>query len=469
MKGEAIDIGKTAAFFGRSVPLDGTLSLDMAASGTREQPGLRVRIDATSLSYRGLEIGGAAFRGKTADRRLNFELTLSSLAVSAAGALGLTSPYDLSGKLDIQGLSLDSLLQPRPSGVGPRLAGSLTGAVDFSVSLAQAKQTLQAEASFGEIAFGLPGRLLANQGPVRFAFDAEGLTIEQMSLAGGGSEIRVDGRLPASNQPGGELTVQAGLDLSLTEVLVPALAAQGRLGLSSTITGSLASPVVALDADISNAGLRIKSVGTPVEELNLKASVRGNEIEIERASFRWGKTSVDLSGTFPLGLVVSSLRPVLGPTAFRLEGKVAGLDPAEVGAALSQPALSGMTGVASFDFDLGGGSLDWNALDGHLRFGELRFNFGDLTFSASEPVRISVDGGQARIESFKLSGQGTSFALSGGLDFASGEFSGLALDGELQLALLRPFLKTGEISGISNIRILMSGDLASPELNEFLA
>ena len=465
VKGEAIDIGKTAAFFGRSVPVGGTLSLDMAASGTRERPGIQVRIDATSLSYRGREIGGAAFSGKTAGRQFDFELTLPSFAVAASGALGLSSPYDLSGKLDIQGLSLDSLLQTQTSGVGSRLAGSLTGTVDFSVSLARMKQTLQAEASFGEVSFGLPGRLLTNQGPVRVAFDAEGLTIEQMSLAGGGSEIRVNGRLPASNLPGGELTVQAGLDLSLIEVLVPALAAQGRLGLSSTITGTLASPFVALDADISNAGLRIKSVGTPVEELNLKASVRGNEIEIERAAFRWGKASADLSGTFPLGLVVSSLRPVFGPTAFRLEGKVASLDPAEVGAALSLPALSGTIGIASFDFDLGGDSLDWNALDGHLRFGELRFNLGDLTFSASEPVRISVEGGQARIESFKLSGQGTSFALSGGLDFASGAFSGLALDGELQLALLRPFLKTGEISGISNLKIRMSGDLANPELN----
>ena len=465
VKGQAIDIGKTAAFFGRSVPVDGTLTLDMAASGTRERPGLQVRIDAANLTYLGREIGGAAFSGKTADRRLNFELTLPSFAVSATGTLGLSSPYDLRGKLDIQRLSLDSLLQPRTSGFGSRLAGSLTGVVDFSVSLARMKQTLKAEASFGEVSFGLPGRLMTNQGPVRFAFDGKALTIEQMNLAGGGSEIRVGGRLPAADQPGGELTVQASLDLSLTEVLVPALAARGKLGLSSTITGTLASPVVALDADISNAGLRIKSVGTPVEELNLKASVRGNEIEIERAAFRWGKASADLSGTFPLGLVVSSLRPVSGPTAFRLEGKVAGLDPAEVGAALSVPALSGTTGVASFDFDLGGGSLDWNALAGHLRFSELRFTLGDFAFSEIEPARISVDGGQARIESLKLSGQGTSFALSGGLDFASGKFSGLALTGELQLALLRPFLKTGEISGISSLEILVSGDLAHPELN----
>jgi outer membrane protein assembly complex protein YaeT len=462
MKAEHIDLEKMGRGIGVSFPFRGVLAVDAHGSGTLRRPDFEFRVSAENLGFRKFELGRASLQGKTNEGGLGFQLSLSSLPLSADGEMALNRPYEVHGTISATGLTLNSLNDIFYPEKKTSVEGSLTGTIDFRTSLIQPAPNLRMDSSFEEVTFGLPGHLLTNQRPVKVAFDGKALTIEDMTLSGPGTDLRIEGSLPVEPASGGKLSARAGIDLGLLELVRSGMKAQGRLDLTSTMTGSLSSPDIDLSAEVKGGSVMVRPGAPSLENIELTLVVRSNQANLEKASFHWGKANASLSARFPLDLLFPSLGA--RASAFELHGDIANLDPADLASALSLPLPQKTKGAISLAFDLGGNSLDWSDLSGEIRFSALRFAAEGIVLAQTKPVRVLVDRGRVDIRSFDISGAETTLSLSGSVDLHTKKLSGVLLKARVELALLRSILTSGEISGQADLAVRASGDLNAPQL-----
>jgi outer membrane protein assembly complex protein YaeT len=460
LKAPQIDLGRTAAFFGLAIPVGGTLAVEASASGTAEKPALEARVAGKDLAYGAAAIGAATLRASTSGDRLAFDLALPSYEASAGGEILLAPPYRTQGRLSVKALDLARLLPAALGGAPPPLKGRVSGHVDFRLALAEAGRTVRFEAEFPELVIGYKEVEVANSSPVRAAFDGRELAVEDLSLAGSGGSLEIEGAIPAAASAEGRLTVRAAIDLSLAGAFESAVVAQGRAEIAGTISGTLASPLVDMSAQVRGARLGFGAAAPPVEDLGLRLVVRDNRAEVEAAAFRWGKASASLTGSFPLSLL--GRRFGRSAPAFSAHATVRELAFSSLGAALASPALEGLGGQASFDLDIAGSEFDWTGLTGRLAFGSLDLSAAGSSVSLRTPAEIVLDRGELRLPSLELAGSGTSFRLEGALDLPGAAITRLALRGSFELALLRNALGLGAVSGQSTVDLRASGPLARP-------
>jgi outer membrane protein insertion porin family len=457
-----IDLEKTAAFFGLALPVRGLLAFEGKGSGTLRRPEIGFDVSAEKLSFAEIPVGGVNLNGKAVGGRLDVQLSLASFPVSAAGGIVLRAPYELGGTVSINGLTLASLAAAFPKVAPTGAEGNLTGTVTIGASLADLNRTLRLDALLEKVDFGMEGHRLANRGPIKLAFGRDGLAIGEMSLTGPGTDIAVRGTLPVRPSPEAGLSIEAGLDLDLLNIAAKDLRLTGRMQVSSTIKGTLSSPQVGLNARVEGAAVQWKPLGLPIENLALTLTVKENEARLEKAAFGWGRARAEISGRFPLALILPSAGSL---PAYEFRGEIRNLDPADFGKAfLTRPAGS-LGGAIGLDFEGRGSSLDLKALSGKVRFTTLALTAEGIPLAQTKPTEIVIENGKVSIRSLDLSGGGTALGFGGGIDLAGAKFENLAVRGRLDLALLRPLLGGGSISGALDLEAGLSGDLNAPRFD----
>jgi outer membrane protein assembly complex protein YaeT len=461
-KAENIDLEGTARFLALSFPVRGVLAVEAAASGTLRRPEINLRISGENLAYGKIELGRADLQGKTTGATLRFHFSLPSYSVSAEGDLGMRSPYDLDGKITISRLTAESLAEFLFPEIRPKLVASLAGSINIRAALARPAQTFRMDAEFEDIRFGLPGHVLASQGIIRLAFDGNSLVVDNLTLVGQGSDIKIHGSVPVRSTASTHLNIEAGIDLALLDLVQQAVKIQGRLTLSGTVTGVLSSPEINLTAEVNSDRVDWGQWELPLTDLEISLGIKDNQVRLEKTFFRWGRARAAVSGRFPLDLLLPIFKGGAGGVAFR--GEVGDLDPAELGLALSVPALQKTDGSISLTFSAQGEAFDWRKLTGDIEIGSLRLTEGRLSLALSESARIHLKKGQAEIRGLELSGADTKLRINGAIDLAQKSIPGLVLSGGVQLGILRPFLPEGQISGSADLEIRVSGDLAEPRV-----
>lgn len=463
LKAPEIDLGRTAGFFGLAFPVRGILAIEASASGTAAAPGLLARVTAADLAYGAVDLGDASLRCKTSGKKLGFELAAPAFDASADGEIVLSGPYATKGRLSVKSLELRRVPGLASGGARPPVEGRVSAVIDFGLSLSDAVRTLRFEAALPELLIGYQGISLANVSPVKAAFDGRELAIEDLALAGTGGSLEIKGAIPAAASAAGRLDVRAEIDLGLAGVFESAVAAEGRAEISGAVSGTLASPLFDLTAQIGGARLGLGPAVPPVEDIRLRLDVRGNRAELTEASFKWGQATATLAGLFPLSL----LGPRFGtaPAGFTVHGAVKGLAPAGIAAVLASPGLKQLEGEASFDFDLAGPGVDWRGVAGRLTLASLSLTAAGSALVLRAPAALLLDRGELRIPGLELAGDGSSFKLDGAVDLAGRRIPLLALGGSFELALLRQPLGMSSISGRSAIDLRVTGDLAHPGID----
>jgi outer membrane protein assembly complex protein YaeT len=462
LKAEKIDLEKTAAFLSLPFPVRGVLSVEAAASGTLGRPDVSLQISAENLAYKRIEVGGVDLQGKTVGSGLDFRISLPSFSVSAEGLLGLRSPYDLTGTISASRLTTESFSGLLPGDGHPKITGSLAMTIHVHTALAQPAKTFEMDAELENMTFGLPGQLLASRGTARVVFDRNALVIDNLALRGPAGNAEIRGRLPVHPDESARLSLEAELDLALLDLAEETARTDGRLTVSATVSGVLSSPEIDLRAEVKDGRLEWQKLGLPLTGLQMALEVKSNRAALEHASFRLGQAEADLTGQFPLGALLPRFKGGEGVVAF--QGRIKNLDLAELGSALPLAGLQRVVGAADLGFMVRGESFDWQALTGEIDIGLLRLTSGRLSLALTETARVLLERGRAEIRSLKLSGENTELQVSGAVDLAQKTIVGVAVGGAVQLALLRPFLPAGGISGSTDLEIRVGGNISDPRI-----
>ena len=108
-----------------------------------------------------------------------------------------------------------------------------SGDADLTGPLAS-PQKLQGQARVSELLLGLPEYPVRNREPLRFRLEKDVLRVDELRLAGEGTDLRVSGSAGTAGHAPLDLSVDGTADLQVLSILTPRLRGRGAARLQMT-------------------------------------------------------------------------------------------------------------------------------------------------------------------------------------------------------------------------------------------
>lgn len=291
----------------------------------------------------------------------------------------------------------------------------------------------------------------------------------------------IDGRIP-SRATSAEVPAAEALRVDVVgdvQALVRALAAaelvdpsrlggEGPVAVRARVIGALERPVVDANIETGPATLRIDDL-PPVTDLALRATLDGGQLAISEAIGHWQGTQVSGDAVVPLGLLARFLPPRVAATlpaattSATLSVRTGPVTPRVLEPFLSPETVQQLGGSVTAAADLRADTLTLPALRGEVRLDRVDLTVAGLPVAQTEPTRVEIEGGVARVAAWEWRGPESTVRVGGQVDLA-GQRATLLVGGTMDLRLLAPLTSgTGLLTtGSLDPRISVVGPLSQP-------
>ena len=247
----------------------GTLSGQVVVQGTRERPRLQARLLAPRLTLGGEAVGplDARLQG-SGDGTLaaEAECRAEKIDVSARGRIGLRAPYESEVNLEARRTTLDPFLRAAMKSLPPWVGLVATGRAHVQGPLRSPEQ-LRAEAVVESLALQLPDYPVTNREALRLAVEGGRLQVQQMHLAGEGTDLTVGGSAAVVADGAVDLEVRGTADLALVSLLARDLRGQGAARVSVTVGGTRSLPRLDGTLDVEGGAVRLRGFPHGVDDV----------------------------------------------------------------------------------------------------------------------------------------------------------------------------------------------------------
>ena len=134
-------------------------------------------------------------------------------------------------------------------------------------------------------------------GPLRFEIADQVLTIEELHLAGSGTDFTAEGKAHLSGAQELDVHMDGSVNMTLFQSLNPKILARGTLGVNLNASGTLAQPVLQGRIDVKNTFLSHNDFPSGLSDLNGVLLFDRNRIQIENLSGTTGGGTIALTGS----------------------------------------------------------------------------------------------------------------------------------------------------------------------------
>ena len=294
--GENFDLARIQQIHTDRLTVEGHADFNIKGSGTPEAPILN-----SSLYVHGL----------TLDRELAGDLKLEAVTEGGKlhvsghsqfrqgtlvldGNVELRQGYPATMSLGMDRLDLDPLLSSYLRG---RITGhsAIAGTLDMRGPLLQPRQwTLHGNLT--DIALDVEYAKLHNQDPVRFTFADQTLRIEQLRLAGEGTDLSGHGSVQFFGSHELDLTADGRIDLKLLNSIEPDLSAGGVMTVNMTVGGTASEPLPQGRLQVTNGSVAYAQLPSGLSEMNGSLVFTRDRVHIDSLTARTGGGTLDLKG-----------------------------------------------------------------------------------------------------------------------------------------------------------------------------
>ena len=287
------DVDQIASNYPR---LAAAADFNLKGSGTLDLPALDGAVHLHHLSLDRELIGDLDLNASTQNHQLhltgNSNFPQGSLTLTGTVQMGRDYPATLSLKID--GVGLDPVLHPY---VGNLLAAhSLAGgSIDMSGPL-RCPDRWTATGTLAALSFDVQNLKISNQEPVRFSLANETLSVQQLHLAGDGTDFTARGTLQLSGARNIDLVANGRADLKLLSTLDPNFTAAGMVTADLTVAGTMSDPFPQGRMQISGSSLGYAGVPSGLTDLTGSLLFTRDHFHIDQLSARTGGGTVDLKG-----------------------------------------------------------------------------------------------------------------------------------------------------------------------------
>src|ERR1019366_3391762 len=257
------DVAELGQFAGVTQPLTGTLNLSASVSGTRANPHGDGHLQADEpsgeadvhLNVLALDNGrsgdfyvDAVAHGRQLDLKAHADSDRADLTLAGSVMLEHDFPADLN--LAFHHLDADSLLRLY-------LPGKITGhsAADGTLQVRGPLRTprdLKVAAEIQSFSVEVGHVQVQNVGPIRFEVADQTVLLENLHLAGSGTDFTAHGRAHLTGARELDLRLDGSVNMTLLQSLNPKILARGTLGVNLDASGTLSQPVLQGRLEVKN-------------------------------------------------------------------------------------------------------------------------------------------------------------------------------------------------------------------------
>ncbi len=287
---------------------DATLSLNVDANGTVEQPGLNGQVKLANLIVDGKAIGSANLQAQSQGTLVHYNLTSSLVGaqIAADGQTQLTGNYQTQAKLTLSGLDIQKVLATFQPG-GTVASSDIAGTVTVS-GPAKTPMALTGEADFSAFSVTAQGITLKTQGPLRIGLRNGQATLDAVHITGPDTDLRASGSAqlfgandPKTGQPStaaGRLDVKAlgSINVAIAHTFDPDLITSGKVVFSLGAGGTLGDPALNGNVQFQNVNAAVDGVPNGLSNMNGTLVFNQNRLVVQSLVATTGGGQLKIGG-----------------------------------------------------------------------------------------------------------------------------------------------------------------------------
>jgi len=454
-----------------SVPAKGVVNLSFMGAGTIDRPAGDGRATVTDAFYRDLALGTITARASLDGQQATVDVDVPTLNARGHGQSELRAPYNATADVNVEALDL-ALLEPLVAKRDIPFRGMATAAAHAEGALSTWKDAsvtvdlASAEGLLGDLAIALDG-------PAQVTFTSGTIGTTRLGARAGGLQAEVRGSLPieSASASSGAMTMTLIGDVgdlvtaarSTRLVDVPVVSGTGPVALLARVGGTVRAPEVSADVDLGPATLTAPDFPT-VERVRLLGHVENGLADVREFSASVDGAEVTATASAPLSWASSSLpSPPSASSKAVLSASLKNVTARLLGRLAAGATVPDLEGSLDATVDLSSPTPDLSGLTGEARIDRLEVSAASVAITQAMPTRIVAQDGFARIASWDWTGEGTALSVTGQVRLSNLQ-TGILANGELDLRLLSPFLRSSGLAtaGTLTPRISITGELNHP-------
>ncbi len=455
----------TGLTVGEGMPIRGPLELNASGTGTIDNPSADLQLRSDGLEVQGRPIGPLLVNARAENQKVALDLRAERYRASASGEVQIPAPHQTRFRVSAQGTNL--ALLPLPAAESGRLRGNFTGEIDGEGDLTNWKEGA-VRAKVGQMAINVNDQLISAKTPMEIRYENGLLEVPSAEITSADSRLTVKGILPLradTSSPG--LDMKGRINLATAKDFLPPstnLAASGIVDIDARLTGSLEQLTPELSISLADGRIETPSLTDPLTDLTLRARLESGNLLLQTLSARLGAATISAQGKLPLGLIARKL-PFGMPQASGDGNLVADVSGFRLESLAAAPEDA--SGQITAHAELRAASARLEDVTGSVRFDQLQLRLAGYDLAQQGQSRITVQGGEARIDAFRLAGTGTEMNLTGSVRLPDRTLD-VKATGQADLGLIELASDNVDAAGPARFEIQASGPMSLPEVNGFL-
>lgn len=297
LSGRNLDLARFPRLQTSRFTADGVADFTVRASGTADQPSIEAHVHLKDLALDKERAGDfyvdAVTHGRQLDLKAHSDSDRADLTLVGSVLLEHDFPADLN--LAFHRLDADSLLRIY-------LPGKITGhsAVDGTLQVRGPLRTprdLKVAAEIQSFSAEVGHVQVQNVGPIRFEVADQTVLLENLHLAGSGTDFTAHGRAHLTGARELDMRLDGSVNMTLLQSLNPKILARGTLGVNLDASGTLSQPVLQGRLEVKNTFVSHNDFPSGLSDLNGVLRFDRNRIQIEKLSGSTGGGTVALTGS----------------------------------------------------------------------------------------------------------------------------------------------------------------------------
>src|ERR1035437_6240397 len=300
--GAAIPLEAIGRIQSARLPVGGSLNLQARGQGPWKSPEVHGTLRLIDLKL-GNDVVGS-FDGKVDSDGHHLAASIDSAMAAGrlSGKLDLTlgGDYPVTAEVTAERIDFDPFLMSAMH--LSRLNGHSLVDGHFSIAgVAARAETIAVEANLSRITFDLDKVKLENEGPVRLTYRQDEVRVEQASLKGTDTDVRVSGSARFAGDRALNLRLDGAASLQSLGSFVPRLEASGRAQVNATVGGTLSTPRFNGKVHIEGASLRYGDFPAGLANVAGDFNFDASRMMFDNVSAESGGGHLNLGGTLAYG------------------------------------------------------------------------------------------------------------------------------------------------------------------------
>ncbi len=458
-------------FPGFPEPVSGEVDIDMAASGTLDNPDIMATGMLSKVFIGNRDMGELPFEIQTRSDELAFSVESAIFSSSVEGAISRGDLRLLKLDLDTNLMELGVLKDRMGILAEQDFSGRMTSSLRINLDLENPGDSIEISADIEMLQFRTGQHLIQNKGPIRLSYMEDAFHVENLVLTGTGTEIEAKGSIDSRDPSGSRLRVDADVNLSMVREFFPEVESTGSLRIESEFRGSIND--LDMFAGVEFSGTRFQYTPIPIVLENIQSSINieDNVLHVNSLSLDLAESRLQMQGSVPLESLPLSL-----PEFFSVRGereaavaiRFRDFDPAVLKPMYPAAADVPVNGRISGTMDLKWDRLLPEKVSGIARFETLELNAYGLPLNQGDMSVFQIENGQLSIQNLNIRDGDDYLNLQGTVSLTGSGETDLSLAGEFDLGRMNALEKKDVYAGRARFELRSLGAYTDPAIEGFV-